>query len=162
MTPVEELVERARIHDLLIAYCRNLDRMDLDALGALFAPDCVVTYGTHPDLVAEGRTALVASLARMWRWQRTAHHLCNVWVRFDGRDTARAESGVHAWHEAADGRDAEIFGTYIDLLTKRDGNWLVQTRRMEMRGARGAFRVPVPPAERQPPPPGWIPPEGLD
>ena len=162
MTPVEELLARRQIEDTLAAYCNGLDRMDLDPVGLLFTLDCTVSYGPHPDLQAHGRAALVASLARLWRWRRTAHHLCNVLVRFDGVSEAAAESRVHAWHEAPDGTEAEIFGTYRDTLVHKDNAWLIHTRAMEMNGSRGGFRVPVPPAFRHPPPDGWTPPTGLD
>ena len=162
MTPVDKLLARRRIEDALTAYCNGLDRMDLDAVGQLFTSDCTVSYGPHPDLQAQGRDAVVASLARLWRWRRTAHHLCNVLVRFEGPSDARAESRVHAWHEAQDGTDAEIFGTYLDTLVRHGDRWLIHSRRMEMNGSRGGFRVPVPPAFRDPPPVGWTPPTGLD
>lgn len=101
-------------------------------------------------------------MARMWRWRRTAHHLANVRVWFEGADAARAESAVHAWHEAADGATAEVFGLYRDRLIRGDDGWRIARREMVQNASRGAFRVPVPPAERAPPPPDWTPPEGLD
>ena len=162
MTPTEELLARCRIADTLAAYCNGLDRMDLDAVGQLFTRDCTVEFGPHPDLRAKGRDAVVASLARLWRWRRTAHHLGHVHVRFDGPEAAATEARVHAWHEAQDGTDAEIFGIYVDRLTRQDDRWLIHTRRMEMTGSRGGFRVPVPPVFRHPPPDGWTPPSGLD
>jgi ketosteroid isomerase-like protein len=161
MTDIRTHLDIAAIGDVLVDYCRYLDRMDLDALGALFTPDCRVVYGPDPRLAAEGRAALVASLARMWRWRRTAHHLANLRVWVEG-DAARAESAVHAWHEGADGRDAVLFGLYRDRLVRQGENWRIAERRMEMQGTRGAFRVPIPPAHRAPPPAGWRPPEGLD
>jgi ketosteroid isomerase-like protein len=161
MSDTRTLIDTAAITAVLTDYCRFLDRMDLPALGRLFTPDAKVIYGPDPRLAAEGREALVASLARMWRWKRTAHHLANVRVWVEG-DTARAESAVHAWHEAADGSDAEIFGLYHDRLVRTGEGWLIAERRMEMQGSRGGFRVPIPPAHRAAPPPGWTPPEGLD
>jgi ketosteroid isomerase-like protein len=145
------LLDTAAITAVLTDYCRFLDRMDLVALGRLFTADARVIYGPDPRLTAEGRDALVASLARMWRWRRTAHHLANPRVWVDG-DTATSESAVHAWHEAADGTDAEIFGLYHDRLVRTADGWRIAERRMEMQGARGGFRVPIPPAHRAPHP----------
>lgn len=127
----QSMLDTGAITAVLVDYCRHLDRMDLDALGALFTADCRVVYGADPRLAADGRAELVASLARMWRWTRTAHHLANVRVWIEG-DAARAESAVHAWHEAADGNDAEVFGLYHDRLVRSDGRWLICERRMEM------------------------------
>ena len=161
MSETKTLVDTATITAALTDYCRYLDRMDLEALGALFTLDARVIYGLDPRLAAEGRDALIASLARMWRWTRTAHHLANVRVWVEG-DTARAESAVHAWHEATDGSVAEVFGLYHDRLVREGVGWLIAERRMEMQGSRGSFRVKIPSAHRAPPPPGWTRPEGLD
>tara|TARA_R100000750_G_scaffold48514_2_gene33367 strand:- start:184 stop:882 length:699 start_codon:yes stop_codon:yes gene_type:complete len=134
-----DLIARQRIETVLIDYCAHLDRMDLAALGALFTTDCRVIYGDSPALQSEGRAALEESLARMWRWQRTAHHLSNVRIRFQGDATAQAESCVLAWHEAPDGHTATLYGRYIDRLVQRQGNWLIAERRMEMNGSDSGF-----------------------
>ena len=157
-----QLVHRQAIEDRLIDYCLHLDAMDLDALVQNFTEDCQVTYGPDPRLEAHGREALKTSLARMWRWRRTAHHLSNLRVWFNGPDRASAESAVWAWHEAQDGSQAEIYGIYRDSLIHSEDGWLIHQRNMSMRGASETFRVPIPQAHRQPPPPGWTPPEGLD
>lgn len=154
--------DRLAIAEVLTDYCRMLDRMDLDELAALFTRECIVSFGPDPRLKARGREELKRSMARMWRWQRTAHHLANCRIWFDGDADARAESYVHAWHETPDGTSAEVFGIYRDTLTRTDEGWRIACREMVMNGSRGAFRVPVPQAARQAPPPGWTPPEGLD
>ena len=154
--------DRREIEEVLIDYCRFLDRMDLDALGDLFSEDCEVSFGPDPRLRAKGRKDLIGSMTRMWRWRRTAHHLSNVRVWFEGAEAARAESYVHAWHEAQDGKTAEIFGLYKDMLIRTGTGWRIRRREMAMNGAQGAFRVPIPQADRAEPPPDWTPPEGLD
>lgn len=161
MNDVGELKQAREIEALLVDYCRYLDTMDLAALGALFSEECTVVYGPDPRLAAQGREALQASLSRMWRWERTAHHLSNVRIWFDGAASARAESAVWAWHLAPNGEEAQVFGIYHDRLEKTGGRWLIWERRMEAHGSSGAFRVPIPPAHRAPPPAGWEPPEGL-
>jgi ketosteroid isomerase-like protein len=153
---------RRKIEDVLVDYCRALDRMDLGALADLFTEDCEVDFGPDLRLRAAGRDDLRRSMARMWRWRRTAHHLSNVRIWLDGEDAARAESYVHAWHEGQDGTTAEIYGIYRDRLTRAQGIWRIERREMTMNGAQGAFRVPIPQADRATPPPDWTPPEGLD
>ena len=154
--------DRVAIHDLLVDYCLHLDRMDLAALAALFTPDCQVIYGPDPNLTAQGAVALEASLARMWRWKRTAHHLSNVRLWADGHDSARAESYVIAWHERPDGTTATIYGRYLDRLRRTPDGWRIAMRQMQMNGADAGFRVAIPQAPRHPPPPGWVAPAGLD
>ncbi len=154
--------DRFAIHDLLVDYCLHLDRMDLVALAALFTPDCEVMYGPDPNLTARGATALESSLARMWRWKRTAHHLSNVRLWDDGADAARSESYVMAWHERPDGTTATIYGRYLDRLSRTPDGWRIAIRQMQMNGADAGFRVAIPQAPRHPPPQGWAPPPGLD
>ena len=83
-------------------------------------------------------------------------------MEVEGPEAARSTSYVHAWHEAPDGAEAEVFGIYRDVLRCENGAWRIAKRRMTQLGARGGFAVPVPHDERKPPPPGWTPPEGLD
>lgn len=154
--------DHRQIGNVLVDYCRALDRMDLDALADLFTDDCQVEFGPDARLRASGRNALRQSMARMWRWRRTAHHLSNVRVWSDRPDRAQAESYVYAWHEAQNGDIAEVFGIYRDVLVRVGNDWQIARRNMAMNGAQGAFRVPIPQADRIPPPPGWMPPEGLD
>lgn len=154
--------DRLAIHDLLTDYCLHLDRMDLAALARLFTADCEVIYGPDPHLTARGAAALETSLARMWRWQRTAHHLSNIRLWPDGPDRALSESYVMAWHERPDGTTATVFGRYLDRLSRTPDGWRIAQRRMEMNGADAGFGVAIPQAPRHPPPPGWTAPPGLD
>ncbi len=155
-------VDQREIENLLIDYCRYLDRMELGKLAALFSEDCRVIYGPDPKLIANGRLALEASLSRMWRWRRTAHHLSNIRVWFDGADQARSESYVHAWHEGTGGNTAIVYGRYLDQLSYLNNGWKITERRMDMNGCDRGFKVPIPKAPRREPPSGWLPPQGLD
>jgi hypothetical protein len=159
---LRHLIDRQAIADLLTDYCRHLDRMELPELVRLFTPDARVIYGPDPRLASEGRAGLEASLARMWRWRRTAHLLANIRVWFDGTAAAWADSDVLAWHERPDGSSATLYGRYHDRLYRMEEGWRIAERRMEMNGSDRGFTVPIPQAARRPPPPGWTPPEGLD
>ncbi|MFN6954087.1 MAG: nuclear transport factor 2 family protein [Acetobacteraceae bacterium] len=150
------LADRAAIADLLHAYCRALDGMDLDAIPALFTEDCIVSYG--PRLESRGSARLAADLARLWRWRRTSHHLSNVTIRVEG-DRAEAESYVIAWHEAPDGGTATLFGQYRDRLVRTADGWRIAERRQFMNGNDAGFTVAIHPLPRRPPPEGWTPPD---
>ncbi|MCL4189843.1 MAG: nuclear transport factor 2 family protein [Rhodobacteraceae bacterium] len=154
------LADRVAIGEVLAAYCRGLDRMDLDAVAALFTEDCAVSFGSHPALQSAGREALRRDLERLWRFRRTAHHLSNLEVRAAG-DSAEAVSYVMAWHERPDGSTATLFGGYEDMLRREAGGWRIARRRQFMNGADAGFAAPIHPAPRRGPPPGWAPPPGL-
>ena len=155
---VRRLVERQAITDILIEYCTALDRMDLGRLAALFTEDCVVEYGPEEWLQSRGREALERSLARMWRWSRTSHHLSNVQMDFRDDDEAFVRSYVHAWHEGSDGSSATILGQYHDRFVRGEAGWRIAQRRMVMNGCDAAFRVNINRFERIPPPVDWEPP----
>jgi ketosteroid isomerase-like protein len=145
-----ELRDRQEITELIYEYCRTLDEMDLDALVALFTPDCVVDYG--PQIRSEGATALRRDLARLWRWARTSHHSGAVQITFDGPDSAAVRSYVLAWHEAPDGSTATMMGQYHDQVRRTASGWRIATRRQVLTGNDAGFAVPINPFERRPDP----------
>jgi hypothetical protein len=51
-TALRDLADRAAITELLHAYCRALDLMDLAAIPPLFTEECIVSYG--PRLESRG------------------------------------------------------------------------------------------------------------
>ncbi len=150
-----ELLDKQAITEVLYAYCAHLDRMDLDALAALFTDDCVVEYGPEPRLQSHGAAGLRRDLARMWRWARTSHHLSNVMVTLeDDRVHAGATSYVLAWHERPDGSTATMMGQYRDRLVREGGRWRISRRRQELTGNDAGFDVNINRFERIPRPDG--------
>ena len=155
---LRQLCDTLEITRVLNEYCAALDRMDLPRLCALFTEDCLVEYGPEEWLQSRGAANLENSLARMWRWARTSHHLSNVQVEFTGDGEARVQSYVQAWHERPDGSSATIFGQYHDRFVRQDAGWRIAERRMLMNGSDSGFAVNINPLERIPPPEGWQPP----
>lgn len=154
----QELIDRHEITDVLIEYCRTLDRMDLPRLSSLFTDDCVVDYGPEDRLQSRGAAELEKSLQRMWRWSRTSHHLTNVQIRFCSDNEAMVNSYVYAWHERVDGSTATILGQYNDKFSREVDGWQIATRRMVMNGCDSGFIVNINRFERLPPPEGWVAP----
>ena len=152
---IERHLDREEITWVLNEYCHALDSMDLPRLRALFTDDCRVEYGPEPWLQSRGAENLQVSLARMWRWARTSHHLSNVQIDFPTDDEALARSYVHAWHERPDGSTATIFGQYHDRLVRRSAGWRIAERRMVMNGNDSGFAVNIHRFERIPPPVDW-------
>jgi ketosteroid isomerase-like protein len=147
------LLDKQAITEVLYAYCDHLDRMDLDALAALFTDDCMVEYGPEPRLQSHGAAGLRRDLARMWRWARTSHHLSNVMVTLDDDgEHAGATSYVLAWHERPDGSTATMMGLYRDRLVREGGRWRISHRRQELTGSDAGFDVNINRFERIPRP----------
>jgi hypothetical protein len=156
---VRRVDDRLTIAEMLAAYCRVLDSMQLDGLEAIFTQDCVVEFGADERLNARSAAELVEKLGRLWRWRRTSHHLSNVEISFGNSVQASVLSYVIAWHERADGGTATLYGLYRDAFVRTPLGWRIARRRQEMNGSDAGFTVGVFPAARQPPPAGWIAPQ---
>lgn len=157
---LRRLCDTDEITRVLNEYCNALDRMDLPRLCALFTEDCLVEYGPEEWLQSRGAAALERSLARMWRWARTSHHLSNVQVEFTGDDEAGVQSYVQAWHERPDGATATVLGQYHDRFVRLAAGWRIAERRMVMNGSDSGFAVNINPLDRISAPEGWQPPAG--
>lgn len=155
---LRRICDREEITRVLNEYCCALDRMDLPRLCELFTQDCRVEYGPEEWLQSRGAAALEASLARMWRWARTSHHLSNVRIDFNGDDEAAVRSYVQAWHERPDGGTGTILGQYHDRFVRQAAGWRIAERRMLMNGSDGDFSVNIGRLQRIPAPAGWTPP----
>jgi len=150
-----DLADKQAVTEVLHAYCAHLDKMDLDALAALFTADCLVDYGPEPRLRSYGSQALRRDLERMWRWSRTSHHLSNVSVQLgQDRSSAEATSYIFAWHERPDGSTATMMGRYEDQLVRHEGRWLIARRRQLLLGNDAGFDVNINRFERRPRPGG--------
>ena len=91
---IKKIIDEREITALLVEYCRALDYMDLNAIADLFSEDCVVKFGPDDQLNSCGPKAVAKSLERMWRWERTSHHLSNVSIHFSGSNQASSVSYV--------------------------------------------------------------------
>ena len=150
---VVDLRHKQAITELLFAYCAYLDRMDLDALAALFTDDCQVDYGPEDRMHSTGSGQLRQDLARMWRWKRTSHHLSNVMISLDAdQRQADVHSYVFAWHERPDGSTATMMGQYRDRVVRVGEKWRIAQRRQELMGNDDGFDVRINPFVRIEPP----------
>ena len=124
---LRELVDRQAIHDVVIRYCRAVDRMDRALLLSCYHPDAIDDHGLFvgpPPAFADWAFGLHSAI-------QTAHqHIVNNHsCELDG-DTAHCETywmfaGMHR-----DGGGLTIGGgRYIDRMEKRDGQWRIAARK---------------------------------
>jgi uncharacterized protein (TIGR02246 family) len=136
---VQRLVDRAAIEALVVQYVTALDTLDADAYAAVFAEDAVFEL---PGAVHRGRAAirkvvtdLQASRARNEAAGTPSpnlyHVLANTSVEVIDAANARHHSYAQTVRAAADGQFIVGFmGRYDDVLVKRDGRWLIQSRKL--------------------------------
>lgn len=131
---LEELSARAEIHDVLLRYCRGLDRVDMTLVGGAFHKDAQIHF---PESLHKGSGAgFVKFLTdEMPRFVRTMHFLGNSLIEFDGPEVAFVETYLQADHQGSElhhwkGEYVKLWARYIDRFERRDGVWLIAERRL--------------------------------
>ncbi|WP_107982886.1 nuclear transport factor 2 family protein [Rhodococcus sp. OK519] len=124
-----EWSDRQQIHDVVMRYCRGIDRLDFDLVRSAYHPDGVDHHtgfeGTLDEYIAWVEPKLRA------RRGGTMHILGNHLVELLG-DTAISETygtSVH-WGEPADDARANFTSgvRFIDHMAWRDGRWAIAER----------------------------------
>ena len=126
MTPGEAL-DRVALHDLVMRYCRGVDRRDFTLVRSLYWDDAVDRHGAmfegSPDeFVAWLPTAMAG-------FELTVHRITNSLFVVD-RDEAEGEHYTIAYHRTAppDRRELIVGGRYLDRYRRRDGVWKFSER----------------------------------
>lgn len=126
--PAAELLVRQRIHEVVLRYCRGVDRLDFDLVRSAYHPDGVDHHtgfdGTVDEYIAWVSAALV-------RFRGTMHLLGNHLVELRG-DHAIAETYGMSTHWGDPPDDPRLNFTsgvrYIDRMECRDGHWAIAER----------------------------------
>jgi hypothetical protein len=125
---LDGLVSRQRIHDLLMAYCRAVDRGDEALLALLFHADATVVSGASNGPAATFAAEVVERIRG--HLKSCFHSLANEWIEVRG-ETAVAESYVIAFTlagEAPQARQGIVGGRYLDRFERRAGQWKIASR----------------------------------
>jgi len=136
---IQKLVDRAEIEELIVRYVTALDTLDADAYASVFAEDAVFEL---PGAVHRGRdeirkvvTDLQASRARDEAAGTSPpalyHVMSNTTIEVLDATNARHRSYAQTVRAGEDGRFVVGFmGRYEDVLVKRDGRWMIQSRKL--------------------------------
>lgn len=118
----QHISDQIALRDLLMRYCRGVDRRDFALVRSLYHDDAIDDHGT---MFRGGPDAFVAWLPEaMAPWEATRHMIGNSLFVVEG-DRAEGEHYVEAWHRtpAPDARDYIVHGRYLDRYEKRAGAW---------------------------------------
>lgn len=127
---VQQLLDEAAIHRVLVRYCRGIDRMDLELIRSIYHPDAVDEHSrSFSGLGVDFPEAIARTHANRGGGQ---HHIGNTIFELDG-DRARTEtyflSVTHL--EAESGAEvAFVLGRYLDCFERREGEWRIAHRRV--------------------------------
>ena len=133
---LEELAARAEIHDVLLRYCRGLDRVDMELVRDAFHPDAWIQFPKSLHVgTADGFVEFLTN--EMPRFVRTQHFLGNSLIEFDGPNTAYVETYLHADHQGSQshhwtGSFVKLWARYIDTFERREGKWLIARRELSV------------------------------
>jgi len=131
---IEELSARAQIHDVLLRYCRGLDRIDMSLVRGAFHQDAYIHF--PESLHVGGVEGFFDFLAEeMPRFVRTMHFLGNSLIDFDGPHIAFVETYLEADHQGSErhhwrNQTVKLWARYLDRFEERDGVWLIAERRL--------------------------------
>lgn len=126
---VEELLDRAALNDLVLRYCRGVDRGDWALVRSCYWDDATDYHGT---LFEGSPDAYVAWLPGAMEWlESSVHRITNSLFAIDG-DRAEGEHYAIAYHRTKppERREIVIGGRYLDRYAKRGGVWKFSERRL--------------------------------
>lgn len=125
---LDEIADEHDLRELLLLYCRGVDRRDMALLRSVFHEDAGIDYGAafYAGPVAGFLANVPAALSS---FGITQHHITNSVFRCAG-DTAQGESYFIAYHLLKlPGQGMYIAGgRYLDHFARRGGVWRISHR----------------------------------
>jgi hypothetical protein len=130
---LDQLNSRAEITEVVIRYCRGVDRCDEAMLRACFHPDARHRHGSFEGFSADFCTYALTLVQQV---EFTHHQLGPVSIELDG-DVAHVETYFTALHRfgavpppgGQPHEDRFSGGRYVDRFERRDGAWRIAERR---------------------------------
>jgi len=135
---LQTLLDHRAIADVVLRYCRGIDRLDLELVRDCYHPDATDEHGTFTGTRDEYVDWVAGVLTR---FTGTMHLVANQLIEFGGGgdgasaldgDTARCETyGVaHHWGDPPDDtrRNFTTGFRYVDRFARRDGDWRIARR----------------------------------
>jgi len=127
--------EEQQVLNLLSDYCWYVDRHDVDAVVALFAPDAVFDLGFGQRY--RGHAQLRGMYERLDAYTATSHHCTTPRLELSG-ETGTVRSAMYAFHRRPDGTQLHLWGAYLDQVVLTDGRWRFTARTLRASAEEGA------------------------
>jgi hypothetical protein len=125
---VQQLLDRQAIADVVLRYCRGIDRLDLELVRACYHPDATDEHGTFTGTRDE-YVEWVAGILE--RFTGTMHVVANQLIEVDGEQARSETYGVaYHWGDPPDDhrRNFTTGFRYVDRFERRDGEWRIARR----------------------------------
>ena len=128
---VAELADREAIRDVLMRYCRGVDRCDEALLRSAYWPDGSDDHAMPGRPPINSMRFIDKILPKLRAMDQSSHSISNVFIRIDG-NRAAVESYFRGHHrireENGAPRDIVTAGRYLDHMEQRDGEWRILHR----------------------------------
>jgi len=125
---MQELLDKEAIREVVLRYCRGVDRADAELITSAYHSDAVDEHGAARftgDTVGAGIVELTAP-SRV-----TMHHVTNQLIDLLGPDCAASETYFTVWQTMDRGGEEHTLhalGRYIDSMERRGGEWRIAHR----------------------------------
>lgn len=141
---IQELIDRMEIQDVMLKYCRGVDRQAWDLARQTFFDDATEDHADYKGPVRGFFDWIIPIHGQV---VKSTHLIGNCLIEFGSASVAAVESYFYASLElgaeaeghrklfaAADASKAriktEVLGRYVDRFEKRNGEWKVAARRV--------------------------------
>lgn len=124
---LQTLIDKQALHELVMTYCRAVDRRDYELMKTIYHPDAREDRGAIFTGPAEGFIAMAA--ADSVNYEATIHRIFNTFFKVSG-NTAQGEIYVEAYHRTSGENAQEIIagGRFLDQYEKRNNRWGIVAR----------------------------------
>lgn len=134
----QQLADIEACRSLVLEYAARIDSGQAHTLGELMTADASFARPTMPDVVLQGREAILAAFATRPKHLVSQHLNLNIRIRLTGADSAEGHSVVMLF--LADANDelvpgkgrrtgAPILGTWTDTFVRTAEGWRFKDRR---------------------------------
>ena len=125
---LRQLLDKQAIHEVVLRYCRGIDRCDRELVRDCYWPDATDEHGSF----VGSRDEYVAWVfdRMLPRYAMTMHFIGNVLIDLDG-DRAKCEAYGMAMHRTGSDKPEHNLRTgfrYVDDFARRDDQWRIARR----------------------------------
>ncbi|HEV8298175.1 MAG TPA: nuclear transport factor 2 family protein [Acidimicrobiales bacterium] len=125
---VQALLDKQAIREVVLRYCRGVDRHDRDLVRDCYWADATDEHGSFSGTRDEYVAWIFDRV--LPRYTMTFHFVGNVLVEVDG-DRARSESYGVSWHRVESTKPEHNLQSafrYVDDFERREGEWRIARR----------------------------------
>ncbi|MBC2776635.1 nuclear transport factor 2 family protein [Parasphingopyxis marina] len=127
---IEEISDRLEIRQVLLRYCRGVDRGIASLIVGAYHEDAIDTHGAFTGSAEEFAALCIENFDKPNL--SAQHHLTNSIIELNG-DRAAVETYFLAWRpqlgeKTGDPELVQIGGRYLDRFEKRNGSWKISQR----------------------------------